>query len=62
MRTAIITVDSAAVSPSRALAAVARLHDRLVCVTHRAYAELVDELVRLALERHDRRSTFATTR
>ena len=26
------------------------------------YAELVDELVRLALERHHRRSTFATTR
>jgi D-alanine-D-alanine ligase len=27
-----------------------------------AYAELVDELVRLAVERHDRRRRFATDR
>ena len=41
---ATVAVDSSAVSPSRALAVVARLHDRLVCVTSRAYAELVAEL------------------
>ena len=27
-----------------------------------AYAELIDELVRLAVERHERRSRFATKR
>ena len=44
MRTATVSIDAGAVSPSRALATVARLHDRLVCVTHRAHAELVAEL------------------
>ncbi len=42
-RTARLTVDGAAVSPSRALAAVARTVP-LVVVTHRAWGELCAEL------------------
>ena len=48
MNTARIAVDAGAVSPSRALAMVARASARddgpLVVVSHRALAELVDEL------------------
>src|SRR3712207_5036422 len=47
MRTATVSVDSTAVSPSRALAAVARASAQaggpLVCVPPRALAELVAE-------------------
>ena len=44
MRTAIVRVDAGTVSPSKALAAVARASDRtLVVVSHRALAELVAE-------------------
>ncbi len=38
------------------------MYPRLWEASGLAYADLVDELVRLAVERHDRRSTFATTR
>ena len=48
MRTARILSDPAAVRPSRAIAAAARAAayagGPLVCVTHRAYADLVAEL------------------
>ncbi len=42
-RTARVTVDGSAVSPSKALAAVARSAP-LIVVTHRAYADLCAEL------------------
>ncbi|MEO5678457.1 MAG: D-alanine--D-alanine ligase family protein, partial [Acidimicrobiales bacterium] len=38
------------------------MYPRLWQASGLSYAGLVDELVRLALQRHDRRSTFATTR
>ena len=38
------------------------MYPRLWAASGLSYAALVDELVRLAVDRHDRRSTFATTR
>jgi len=38
------------------------MYPRLWEASGLSYAELIDELVRLAVERHDRRSTFATKR
>ncbi len=45
MRTATVTINAEHISPSRSIAGLARAAGRtLVCVTHRAYADLVDEL------------------
>ncbi len=44
-RLATLTIDAEHISPSRSIAALARAAGRtLVCVTGRAYADLVDEL------------------